>query len=289
VGTGSTLADYAASIAPGLPYWVVAASGGTLTVTADSNASGGFALKSTCTAGGQTNRVYQDIPVTAGETLRVIRNTAITRTAADVSVNVYVSWRDSTHAIIGTRFGGGLNYTATAAYWQSTDYPISPLVAPANASYLRYELEFVHNTGTGTTVWISDVAMKDTVFPVSAAASGTITLTTSLADITGATITLPPGNYWVHATIDFDITVAGNTTVVGVLSLDGVAQAAQMLIRPGTTAAGTAGRWTVSQSWLITVAQGAAGVAKLRANKVANVNTSTAGGGHTTIQAIPIP
>lgn len=285
VGTGSTISDYDASLSSIIPYWVVSASDGTLTIETDSTASSGLALKSTCTAGAQTNCIYQDIPVTPGETPRIIRNLRIERTANDVAVNVYTSWRDANHAIIGSEFGGGLIYNATAAYWTASDYPISPLAAPANASYLRYRLEFVHNTGTGTSVFVSDVALKDTTYQSSAAASAGVTLTTSYQVLTGAQVIVSPGNYLVHGTIDFQMNAAGVGVLIGVLEVDGSAQPAQIIAQWPTATT----RMTVSQSWIVTVAQGAAGVLRLVARKTINAGTVAANQQHTTIIAIPLP
>lgn len=284
-GGGSGSANYAASVSTAIPYWVVAASGGTLTLSADSNATGGFALKSICTAGGQTNRVYQDLPVSPGETLRILRNMRIVRTANDVAVNIYTSWRKSDHSIIGTRFGGGILFDTTASYATFTDYPISPLVAPANAAYLRYEMEFVHNTGTGTEVWVSDVSLKDTTFPSSAAASAPVVLTTSDQVITGAQVVLDPGNYLVHGVIDFQITVAGVGFMVGNLEIDGVAESAQIIL----TAPAATFRATAAQNWLINVGQGASGVVRLTARKTSAGGTAQANSTHSTIVAIPLP
>jgi hypothetical protein len=160
-GSGTPTANYVASITSHLPYWVVAASGGTLLTVSDSTASGGFALKSTASVAAQTNRWYQDVPITPGKKYLVRLNERWTVTAGDFALNHYYSWRDSTHALIGSRVGSGLTVSSTrAAYALDTDTQIPAAVgaAPANAVYLRYETEIVHNN-TATTYWLDDVSL----------------------------------------------------------------------------------------------------------------------------------
>lgn len=154
VGSGATVADYEAGTTANLPYWVVAASGGSITVVTDANAVGGKALRLAATGAAQTNRIYQDVPVRPGSA--TIRSAIrwVDWDAAGDKFNIYASWRDSTHAIIGSRVGVSLTSGTTA---DNPDYYLlSSLVdeitmgvaGPLNAYYLRIELETVHVTST---------------------------------------------------------------------------------------------------------------------------------------------
>ena len=285
VGGGSGTANYAASISPNLPYWVVSSSDGTLKIVSDSTATGGTALQSSCSAGGQTNTIYQDIPVAPGETLRVLRNWRMTRTSNDVTVAIYMSWRKSDHSSIASAGAGGLAYDTTISYVQDDDYPFASLVAPSNASYLRYEIHITHNTGTGTTVWISDVAMKQTTFPSSASCDTTATLSTTTTDVSGCSLVLGNGTYLVIGCFDFECTSGGGNAAVGVLNASGFEQSEQAIAASPTTGV----RWTSSQTWVISVGPADSGVVKLRAKRSGTGSSWKVQTTHTTIRAIPIP
>lgn len=295
VGTGSTVADYNASLSPLLPYWVVSASGGTLTIEADSAASGGFALKSACTAGGQTNRIYQDIPIIPGEVPHFVAPLRVTRTANDVAVNFYASYRKADHSIIGSRLGYGLAYNATvASYFEDPGIvPDGPnlglAAAPSNAFFVRVEIEVVHNTGTGTTVWFSDAkyrSVKPSSFQL--AADVPLTLTTAFQDISSLTWTSTdpkPTSYLVIFTVDFTITTAGVGYCVARLLVDGIAYGSQAIFRVDATAIN---RGTVSQTAIVTTQVGGSGIIKVQAEKTTNAGAATAGAGHSTLTVIPL-
>lgn len=175
VGTGSTVADYAASVGQNLPYWVVSASGGVIKQVTDADGPNGKALEFSSTGAGQTSRIYQDIPVStvlAGPAFEYFQSHNYVATGTDV--RLYASWRDETHAIIGTRMeltGGGYDTTYTAwgtagvmnlAILFSYDTLPAAFLAPTSpAAYLRLEYEVVHTThAAGKYVRLSSVRIN---------------------------------------------------------------------------------------------------------------------------------
>jgi hypothetical protein len=159
VGTGSTAADYAASLGTGLPYWVVSASGGTVTIATDSTAMGGKAFKSQGGGGGTTtNRIYQDAPVTPGQTYRVRQ---VFKRAGDGTHRTFYSWRDSTHAIVGSRvmmYDNTPGATDLSYITNVDDVRAAIGIAPTSAAYLRVEWEVAH-TGSGNPALVSHMDM----------------------------------------------------------------------------------------------------------------------------------
>jgi hypothetical protein len=164
-GSGTPTANYKASVSPNLPYWVVAASDATVAIVADSTASAGKALKITQTGANQTSRIYQDLPIEPNNEYLSLANIRMTFTGAtDLGYTTYVSYRASDHSLIGTRLSNGLvmstnvpAYTLTAASFGMGD-------APANAVYIRLEIEVVQNAYTAVTkfsqLWISDAILS---------------------------------------------------------------------------------------------------------------------------------
>lgn len=124
-------------------------------------------------------------------------------------------------------------------------------------------------------------------FAVAAAASGTLTATTTtVTDITGATVTFNTvqgaANVLIWGIFDITTSVAAGTTVaVGHCSVDGVDQTAQAL-HELTTANG---RETVAQIWTATLSGSGAHTIKLRGALSAASGTATFGSPHTTITA----
>lgn len=164
-GSGSGSDNYKASINSNLPGWVVAASDGTVKIVSDATATQGKALTFIQNGASQTNRVYQDFPIEPGKVPYVIYSWRRTITGAtDFALNIYGSYRDSDHAIIGSRVGGGVTYsTSQSTYIKDTSSStlMAGVVAPTNAVYFRFEIEVVHNAYTAGTklsqVWFSDV------------------------------------------------------------------------------------------------------------------------------------
>ena len=118
----------------------------------------------------------------------------------------------------------------------------------------------------------------------SAAATATLNLGASAADVVGASVTVSVGGAHAFAVVtgcfDFKTTVgAGGAFLLGRLAVDGVEQPAQAP-KDGATAGSEA---NVAQCWLVPLAAGTHTL-KLRAS--ANGSTSTCGLTHTTITAI---
>ena len=118
-----------------------------------------------------------------------------------------------------------------------------------------------------------------------AAASSNLSLTTTPANIPGATLTLArAGLYLIHAIFDFTLT-AGDSgmTLTGTLVANGVAQGAvASFCADAPTAASP--RASVAQQWLLQVTAGQ--VLQLQATKSGGTGTSQARNRHTSLSAV---
>ena len=113
-----------------------------------------------------------------------------------------------------------------------------------------------------------------------AAATGSLTLTTSAADVTGVTVTLIKiGTYLITAVFDMEHSVAGAGVAIGELVLGGTTRGGQALAHEGAV------RVTVPQVWLVTTTA-LNTIAKLQAKKSINAGTATANVTHTKIVAL---
>lgn len=127
-----------------------------------------------------------------------------------------------------------------------------------------------------------------------ARASGDLTLTTSAADVPGATLTASSdGNFLVLGVFDFDVQSAAvafaETLAVGTCVVDTSTQAgsAQLKARSVTTGAAVGGsRATVMQWWIVSATSGQ--VIKLRASRTDTGGTgfAVAHGSHTAIAVL---
>lgn len=112
------------------------------------------------------------------------------------------------------------------------------------------------------------------------ASSVTQSVTTSLADLAGATLTIttPAANTKVSVTGWFDFESNGGTDInLGLCAVDGVLQTGECHWQG-------AGRITTSQHWTITLGAAGTYVIKLRVQKILNSNTVIVyGGGHSKI------
>lgn len=158
VGTGSTVVDYSAGAGTShLPYWVVAASGGTVKIVTDSNAPGGHALEMSGSSS-QVNRIYQDVPVQSLHQYAITAPVAWHNvSSASDHVKIYASYRSATHAIIGSRvtltdatgsIADRATYDVTLAatidaYSMLGSWASLP---PTEAVYVRIEIETTHFT-----------------------------------------------------------------------------------------------------------------------------------------------
>jgi hypothetical protein len=122
--------------------------------------------------------------------------------------------------------------------------------------------------------------------PLSAAASASLTLTTSMADVTGASLSLTPGVWRLDGVFYFVASGAGDVGGLGIgqLATTGgtatIALSTSLAVFTFTTATAVG---TVVQTWLVTVT--ATTTAKLQAQKNAGTGASTCGLLHTTITA----
>lgn len=230
VGSGATVADYLASaVQTHLPFWVVAASGGTVKVVTDVNAPGGKALQFSGT-GGQVNRIYQDFPVPSNRDSWSVFVDYIFSNMLNASdaIKFYASWRTSTHAIIGSRvaissFVGALGAGATSPYGQlflETDgngdggpgINLGIGISPPTASYLRFEIEITHQTATFTFT-VGDVFATPGVFKGEFVKAYEVEGTYVIADTLLTALA---------AQITNDAAVGGNLTVTGSITHGGV-------------------------------------------------------------------
>lgn len=151
VNTASTIDDYSDSLSPDLPYWVVrsvdVSGGGNLGRVVDAESAGGFALR---WSGDIDAAIFQDIPVTPGYIYSPMIAFKIVGDDYEYQINSRVSWRDENHAIIGSESAGGEVWDETLAAYFDPYYHTSLQdtgLAPANAAFLRVQVEFIHNSG----------------------------------------------------------------------------------------------------------------------------------------------
>lgn len=115
--------------------------------------------------------------------------------------------------------------------------------------------------------------------PNLARASGNLTLSTSLQDVSGATLSLPAGQYLIFGVFALVISATGPGQLEGHLDVGGVDQTGVALFGdPGVTHFGT-----VAQAWIVTL--GSLTTVKLRAKKNGAGGTATCNADHTCIVA----
>ena len=114
-----------------------------------------------------------------------------------------------------------------------------------------------------------------------AAASAQLTLSTTVTDITGATVTLDKNGTWVVVGIFEFIHSGTDGTQRGYLDYNGATQTGNS----SHLGSATAEKATVAQVWFLTVT-GQPKVAKLRADKSSGASSSTCEATNTTINAV---
>jgi hypothetical protein len=255
VGTASTLADYAASLTTDLPYWIVKSSASTLKIVTDATAPSGKALESNHSATGQTSEILQDVPIVPGMHYRIALTAK--QSSALGGMNVYLSWRDVNHAIIGTEQLSGTMIGGVTTYHQGRAATSVLLpVAPANAAFLRVSVQFVStgaivNTLARITVLPDDVAAPDFVEATLPLSDTTVT-TTSASCTNSASVTIDrPSIIEVTLNLDINVSTAGVGVVVGDLQVDSPIAApvnapGEILYGPATT-----GRSSKARTWRI--------------------------------------
>jgi hypothetical protein len=139
-----------------------------------------------------------------------------------------------------------------------------------------------HSAGSEYPVLLADTSVSTSRskplaggLPTEYAASASLTLGTSLADVTGCTMTatpLLPETWVVNATFDFDVGTADPGTLVGRIMLDGSNAGGPAAFRMGATATGRA---TCHASAVI-AASAAAHTVKLQASKANAGGVATA-------------
>lgn len=154
VSGGDTVADYQASISEDLPYWVVSSSGGSIKLVADADSTGGQYL---LMDGIGTNTIYQDAPIARTDVNWGVEvDRAYEFIGASEYFRIYLSYRDSTHALLGSRVKVYEMTNPGFDVWGTPfGYPpvgvttvTSPGIAPAAAAYLRVEIESVFTDGS---------------------------------------------------------------------------------------------------------------------------------------------
>lgn len=158
-GSGAPTANYDASISPNLPYWVVGndgvATNTTVRVVADSLAPSGRALRFSVPLSGGVGgkRAYQDVPID-GLLMPTVKFMAKTSLPGNLQYTgqMWLSYRDVNHDLIGSRVNGGIQTLYGGAYTQIANYGMNGIgVPPMNARYLRVEFDFVGGSaGAGT-------------------------------------------------------------------------------------------------------------------------------------------
>jgi hypothetical protein len=165
VGTSNNTADYEGGTTVNLPYWVVAASGGVLKVVADATAGYATAIESTATVAGQVNRFYQDIPINrAWRNYMVALREKYTITTGSVVRKVFASYRDTDHAIIGSRvqeMADTLSVTGGSYSNRVTEELGSVGSIPGTAVYIRIEVELTHTTTSAQVYRLDAIAVLD--------------------------------------------------------------------------------------------------------------------------------
>ncbi len=110
------------------------------------------------------------------------------------------------------------------------------------------------------------------------------TVTTSVVDVNGATLTFttPLANTTVSVESYWDIGVTGGADLfIGTLYVDGVVNSTGEVHWDGD---GAAGRATVAQGWTVTLVAAGSHTLKLRRTKTTNIDTVTLFGTHTKIK-----
>jgi hypothetical protein len=148
-GGGDSKNTYDDSMSESVPYWVVSdeSGAGTLQRVVDATAPSGFALRWN---GAETAYILQDIPVTPGRNYSVRRSHRWT-VGLSTTQDVYGSWRDADHTIIGTGGSllGGSTSMGTATQATYVDHQGGWTVeAPADARFLRVEVRYTVGSGS---------------------------------------------------------------------------------------------------------------------------------------------
>jgi hypothetical protein len=153
-------------------------------------------------------------------------------------------------------------------------------VVPTQVSQLENDAGYVTSAGSITALFAS--------------ASGGLSLGTSYADITGATLTLAEaGTYLISGVFDFaGVGADTNESGLGQLVANGVAQTGIAAVEPlaiagaGVTGSPVAVRMVASQQWLYVASAGH--VIKLQARKTGGTGFSICNAVNTTISALKV-
>jgi hypothetical protein len=137
---------------------------------------------------------------------------------------------------------------------------------------------------TGTATITGSLSSASALKYLEARSSGDETVTTSVADVNGATLTFTTAvaGTVVKVTSYWDISSTGSTDVfIGTLYVDGSVYAfGEAHLEGGDTSA----RTTLAQGWTVTLASAGSHTLKLRRTKTSNSDTVTLYGIHTKIQ-----
>lgn len=171
VGTASTPADYLASLADDIPYWICRDRTGTIGVYTFDDPTYGRNLtferptNGMGTALGGTQSMVQDAPVIAGRAYEYFVNfqTLLGLDAADfANLELQVHWRDKDHAAIGSNTSIA-TYNSTLASSAGGSWVEYLGVAPTDARYARIALKttFANDTtGAGAMIQVFEVRVR---------------------------------------------------------------------------------------------------------------------------------
>lgn len=131
--------------------------------------------------------------------------------------------------------------------------------------------------------WLHGSVVRDFPTVLNAAASSAFTLSTTITDVPGATITtVYSGVYFAYFVFDYEVNTAPGATdvMIGDLFVNGVAAGGEALWKPGATVQ----RATISSGYSITA--GAGIVVKLRASRQGTTGSVNVNTGQTSLSLV---
>lgn len=232
VSGADTVQEYEDSLSSLLPYWIIDNTTSTPDLVSDSNASYGRALRFQFN---QKGKILQDVPISPGRNYGVFMSWRYTGSGTHwVTRTVGFSWRDSTHAIIGTELETGLTFFTDQSTYVSNEISPALSVAPAAAAFLRVAITIDTTSASGSTAHINSVRVTESTLEsmdkISFGGAGTSYFT---ADANGLHVEGPfiirDGLYFSSssgATVDWNFTRTGSG-----LEFDGISSHANLAIR----------------------------------------------------------
>ena len=161
----------------------------------------------------------------------------------------------------------------------------NPSTGVAGDRYFRDDLDAMVHYDVANNTWSGGAHQAFQSGDVVAAAA-------SLADLTGMTVTVGQGTWFVTVICYITTTASGSSATIAnfILLADGTQVGTQEGFWTPEAVGGTvgSGNATVAQTWLVTIAAGASGVLKVQGDKSNTNSTVTFRATHSSITAIPI-